>query len=953
MASSTHDRLRLLALQSGGITEAPSNFPFQAPTPILPQFPPVAVIPAATTRPRPTTLQVTQPTPSEIQATVSASEKPIRVCYGLCRIGAEIIWIGKTSGKWVFHLRWCWGEINSIVKIQLGNEDIPGSATITNYLGTTGQTADATLSALIGGYTDTLIATIGGSTKGIAYSVIEIPYDVMPDTLDFTCELEGLKVFDTRTSTTAYSTNPALHLYDFLTDDIYGADWTVLASSFDDLADHADDLISGAKRLESNIVIEQPQDIHRYVETLLGASSCFLRKTHDRSVISQFEVLENTTEVSAETFDLEAVSIDGSVTVKPINRRNIPNTVRVRYTDTTVDPWAEATAERETAAAAAGTDFPRITTVSAPYIHTHEVAYRLATEYLNGQFLPEFELDWLHKDDGVRLQRGDVVALDRIPGFSSAKNVRILRNNLEQTNGGYYRRISAREYQAGEYSTDVVAKTIPTLPAIDNPFTPTPVADLAASESPWIDAGGTYQTLIESTWTGVDHAHARAYRIKIVANVSGNILVEETILHQGYGVTHNATSPVVQKDILYTVFIWTISTVGAMSAAADTDTITPVGDALAAPAAPTTTSAVERTYQDDAGATHSVIDVTWTGVNDTWIREYRVLITNPSSDVILETIVKHLGVSTHEVSSSQVAQDLLHTVSVWSVNIEGDQSAAPDTDTVTPVGRTAVPPNITNLEATEYTDYVELEWDNVLGLGDTAHRIKRGTQAQTYSTADQLDKSVFMNPDARAEDRVIWRDYDVQSGDVGYYIKGISFEGLESATAAEVDITIQTPKGSRAMERPRIVTYIDEVNWLDEAYLLGEVLANDGFGVYTYYDTSSNEDNWRTLLDVSGSSGVLHFYAIGHTFDTYAVGTMKLGCRITLDGVVIFEQYNGLAIQASATTYCIVPVGFVLGTGDVDFHYLPFNDNLKLEIYAYFSGTAQLETRSAYHHILT
>ena len=326
--------------------------------------------------------------------------------------------------------------------------------------------------------------------------------------------------------------------------------------------------------------------------------------------------------------------------------------------------------------------------------------------------------------------------------------------------------------------------------------------------------------------------------------------------------------------------------------------------------------------------------------------------------------MQHKGAQAHEVSTPPVEQGILYTISVWTVNVEGDQSTAPDTDTVTPAGRTTVPANITNLEATEYTTFVELEFDNVLGDGDTAHRIKRGSTSSTWATAADMDRTVFMNPSDRAESRVVWRDEDVASGDVRYHVKALSFEGLESATATSVDISIVTPKGSRGLERPRPATTIEEVEWLHANFFLMNLLNDECLGDVVYYNIGTNSQIWRTPLNITNSSGVINFVGVAHFVNAFTSGDLELGVRITLDGTVIFYQFNELAIGVSNEMHSMVPIGAILTrpdgtagrrTGGLQFHPIPFNDSLKIEVWKYVSGGGSntLETRVAWNHYLT
>jgi len=123
-------------------------------------------------------------------------------------------------------------------------------------LGTTTQTADANL------ISDTSSLSQGAWTsahrlQGIAYLYIRFDYDAdaFPNGVPVvSAVIKGKKVFDTRTSTTAWSDNPALCLRDYLTSS-YGLNQ--LSSRVDDTlvstaADVCDETIDGEKRYTCN-----------------------------------------------------------------------------------------------------------------------------------------------------------------------------------------------------------------------------------------------------------------------------------------------------------------------------------------------------------------------------------------------------------------------------------------------------------------------------------------------------------------------------------------------------------------------------------------------------------------------------------------------------------------------------------------------------------------------------
>ena len=901
----------------------------------------------------------TQRTPRDLQVTISAAEKPVRVLYGHQQVGAEIVYIGKGvgTGRWVFQLRWCWGQISAVNSILLGGNPLPGSAIVTHYLGTTSQLVDPTLAGMISGYTDTLVASLAGKQKGIAYSVVQIPWRDMPDSVEFTGDLNALMVADSsQPPGVYYTTNPALQYADFITDEIYGAGWFVDDASVQAQKAICDEDILGQKRSEAHISIDNPADISDHFAVFNSAALCFLVPDMTGGGV---KMVPNRPQAFQETFDLRSVAVEGTINTQPINRLNEPNAVRVHYTNTSVQPWTEAPALDATVPYYTGQEYPRIAEIRAPYIHNHEQAIRLAQETLRAATLPRFNSNWLHRDDGVRIERGDVIRLDKIPWFPGFSDVRVLRRNLENSNGVWYWRIYARFYDSNEYSDDAIGRGVPPGIAVDDPTKPLVPGNLNLTESPFLDAGGTYQTVITATWDGVDHAQIRAYRVLFANNISGQVINNFNVQHTGVGDTHSGTSSPVKPGEVYRVEVRSISNTG-QSSDASTATITATGDALGPPpdVGPVTLS--ERLWIDQMGATISALKVEWAGSADPWVRSYRVHVI-ANGKLILEQPVNHIASGfTHEAEISTVEKGVEHTAQVWAFNVENDKSVNASIANLTPQGRVTLPPDVIGLAVSEYSEYVELTWTNVLGAGDTAHLIRRGNQADTWVTANQLKRTEYMSPSSRGEPVVVYRDNNVQAGPVRYFVKAVAYEGLESANAAQIDVTISEGKGSTALDRPRIPIYVEPFPSLpanfDGTFLINAQILSTSRVLIT------NQDAWQNIFSVEGQRGVITLCAVATFTNQWTSGTAKIGGRLTIDGRTIWETYNELVIPDANSYITYVPVGMLWVSPedagnwdllDVAHDYFPFNSQLKLEVYSWAPQPSDLIMYVGYAHQIT
>jgi len=116
---------------------------------------------------------------------------------------------------------------------------------VVTHLGTDSQAVDSILTSL---FSTEWSSTSQG--KGVCYAVLLLWWN--PDVFGgglprINAVIRGQKVFDSRTSVTAYSTNPALAIQDYLTAPIYGfeeLDADIDAVTFESAADYCDELVT-------------------------------------------------------------------------------------------------------------------------------------------------------------------------------------------------------------------------------------------------------------------------------------------------------------------------------------------------------------------------------------------------------------------------------------------------------------------------------------------------------------------------------------------------------------------------------------------------------------------------------------------------------------------------------------------------------------------------------------
>lgn len=208
---------------------------------------------------------------------------PIPVIYGTRRVGGTRVFV-ETSGadnKFLYMaLILCEGEVNSIGDIYINDELLTGSeyapyVTIDKKTGADNQTASSTLTAAPSwNSNDTL--------SGIAYLGIRLEFnqDVFSSIPTIQAVVQGRKVFDPRDNTTAFDSNPALCLRDYLTNTRYGkgldssliddTSFGLAATACDEDVTNYDGSGETVKRFSCNAVINTNQTLFNNVKVFLS-----------------------------------------------------------------------------------------------------------------------------------------------------------------------------------------------------------------------------------------------------------------------------------------------------------------------------------------------------------------------------------------------------------------------------------------------------------------------------------------------------------------------------------------------------------------------------------------------------------------------------------------------------------------------------------------------------------
>ena len=390
--------------------------------------------------------------PRDLTATVAAQGALVPLLYGKRDVPGLVFAQGKIGTDLVIAYMWCAGEIQAIDAIYINDAAVPGGVTVTNYLGTSTQTVDATLASAIAGYNDRVRVSLpGGTFLGIAYSVFRIPVGQLTSFPRVRAVIRGRKLYDPRTLTTAYSDNPALALYDLITNPFYGLGRTCLGAP--EAANWCDSLlggVAGAYRARIGLYISTGRPAEEYIDLLCEYAECFqvyegqsVRLIPDQPVDLDLVPVVDSSKMLKDSLSIQAESSSDT-----------PTEVEFQYTDEpsiASQPWSLVPTVVQLPGVPEG-DIQRIPTSVTMEGVTREIeAVNKALSRLY-RMQNRLTVSWTTTDAGVVQQKGDVVKVQNaLRGVDLP--VRIMGVNL--VSPGRYS-VSSKLYDISHYPSDLV-----------------------------------------------------------------------------------------------------------------------------------------------------------------------------------------------------------------------------------------------------------------------------------------------------------------------------------------------------------------------------------------------------------------------------------------------------------------------------------------------------------------
>ena len=296
------------------------------------------------------------------QGTTVTSKSAIashRIIYGKTRVGGTIVYAestGSTNDFLHMVIAITGHEINNVTKIFLNEDEVPTTSSgndsngIARLVPTSGNQYEDKLRFKIHTGTDAQVAdadlvseitqwTTNHRLRGISYVYVRFNFDsdVYPNGVpNVSFEVEGMKVFDPRSSATAFSTNPALCIRDYLLNSDYGlgADTTEInATNITSVANTCDETVSitnpsgTEKRFTMNGTFKLDKSPKSILENMLSSVAGHLIYSN-----GQFKIRPAIFETPAVTLDEN--DLRGGISLNTrISKKELFNAVKGLYTE--------------------------------------------------------------------------------------------------------------------------------------------------------------------------------------------------------------------------------------------------------------------------------------------------------------------------------------------------------------------------------------------------------------------------------------------------------------------------------------------------------------------------------------------------------------------------------------------------------------------------------------------
>jgi len=453
----------------------------------------------------------------------AANDAQIPVVYGQRKVGGTRVFMEVTgSDNEYLHmvLAISEGEIDSIENIYLTNvlstdSRFSGFLDTYTHTGADDQAADTNLVNAVSEWSS------NHRLRGTTYLYARLKYDqdaFASGLPTITADVKGVKVYDPRTTTTAWSDNPALCIRDYLTNTRYGRgiDTSLIDdTSFNAAANYCEEQVTiggtTKDRYTLNGVVDTSQGSMDVLKKLLTSCRGFLVFSGGK-----YKLIIDKPETAAFTFSED--NIVGAWSIKLGDKNSQFNRIRGNF----FNP------EREWQPDIAVVDSPTLRTqdnglllektIDLPFTSDIDRAKMISTINLN-QSRQQIMVEFTSTIEGLKTEVGDVVYISHAtPGWASlnsgsGKLFRVMRVTIQNTDEI---RILALEYDATAYDfgTIQVSDGAPNTNLPDATQVGSPTA-LSVSEELYVTATGKgAQVRANLSWGQPTDAFVTAYDVE-------------------------------------------------------------------------------------------------------------------------------------------------------------------------------------------------------------------------------------------------------------------------------------------------------------------------------------------------------------------------------------------------------------------------------------------------------
>lgn len=477
-----------------------------------------------------------------------------KIVYGRIRVGGPIVFLessaeGSTENVFLHMIVLSAShEINSFQEYYInGNKILPSqldasgnvndSSTpyfdgttsfvrIQKATGTTTQSANASLISESGG-----LWTSDHKLSGIAYVYLRFRFnrDLWSGIPQFACVIEGKKIYDPRTGTTAYSRNPALILRDYMTDSL-GMNMSstkINTSSITTAANICDETqalaIGGTElRYTADGMIDTGVTPRQNINDILTSMSGVLTYSN-----GQFKMFAAST--STATITLDENDVIGELTTQArLSRKDNFNSIKGKFLSEDTE-WEQ-------------TDFPSLSPSSFVTEDNGEVIFRdfdlpFTTSQTMAQRIAKIQLylarqpltvSGTFKCTAFALDNNDLVKITNSRYGWSEKVFRVSSWSFDSGSNGVQVRMTLVEYSATAYSWSTTEEQVladapnTTLP---NAFIVSPPTNLIASESLFVTRDNSrVASSLDISFTASVDARVTGYEAEYKLTSSSNYI---------------------------------------------------------------------------------------------------------------------------------------------------------------------------------------------------------------------------------------------------------------------------------------------------------------------------------------------------------------------------------------------------------------------------------------------